>query len=69
MAKLTRNNDTETVELSELSDADIETLFMPFHNLGEPEAYAQTRDALGECAPREFMARYLELAAEDLLIG
>lgn len=69
MATLTRNNGTETVELSELSDADMETLFLPLSNLGEPDVCLQIRSELGQPPLREFMARYLALASEDLLIG
>jgi hypothetical protein len=69
MARRSVNNGTSYVDLSDLSDDDLETLFVPLMNLGEDEAREQTHSELAPCTTREFMTRYLELAKEDLLIG
>lgn len=69
MARLSVNNGTSYIDLSELSDGDLETLFAPLANLMDDDAREQTHSELAPCTTREFMTRYLDLAKDDLLIG
>lgn len=69
MARLSIDNGTSFVSLDDLTDADLETLFEPLANLSDDAAREQTQSELAPCTTRQSMARYLELAKEDLLIG